>query len=71
MDHKMFCFQCEQTASCTGCIGKAGRVYENREGVALETQLMPNAINTEENPSTILRKGDKFESNTKYVFEIM
>lgn len=40
-----------------GCIGKAGRVYENREGVALETQLMPNAINTEENPSTILRKG--------------
>ena len=52
-------------------IGKAGRVYENREGVALETQLMPNAINTEENPSTILRKGDKFESNTKYVFEIM
>ena len=54
-----------------GCIGKAGRVYENREGVALETQLMPNAINTEENPSTILRKGDKFESNTKYVFEIM
>ena len=54
-----------------GCIGKAGRVYENREGVALETQLMPNAINTEKNPSTILRKGDKFESNTKYMFEIM
>ena len=54
-----------------GCIGKVGRVYENREGVALETQLMPNAINTEENPSTILRKGEKFESTTKYVFEIM
>lgn len=52
-----------------GCIGKAGRVYENREGVALETQLMPNAINTEENPSVILRKGDKFQSTTKYIFD--
>ncbi len=54
-----------------GCVGKAGRVYENREGVALETQLMPNAINTEKNPSTILRKGEKFDSTTKYVFEVM
>ena len=24
MDHKMFCFQCEQTAGCVGCTGKAG-----------------------------------------------
>lgn len=24
MDNKMFCFQCEQTALCTGCTGKAG-----------------------------------------------
>ena len=24
MDHRMFCFQCEQTAGCTGCMGKAG-----------------------------------------------
>ena len=52
-----------------GCIGKVGRVYENREGVALETQLMPNAIHTEENPSVILRKGEKFESTTNYIFE--
>ena len=52
-----------------GCIGKAGRVYENREGVALETQLMPNAIHTAENPSVILRKGEKFESTTNYIFE--
>lgn len=54
-----------------GCTGKAGRVYENREGVALETQLMPNAINTEENPSVILRKGDKFQSTTQYVFDTL
>ena len=24
MDNRMFCFQCEQTAACTGCTGKAG-----------------------------------------------
>ena len=24
MNHKMFCFQCEQTAGCTGCTGNAG-----------------------------------------------
>ena len=24
MEHKMFCFQCEQTAGCTGCTGNAG-----------------------------------------------
>lgn len=23
MEHTMFCFQCEQTAGCTGCTGKA------------------------------------------------
>lgn len=24
MNYNMFCFQCEQTASCTGCVEKAG-----------------------------------------------
>ena len=24
MEDKMFCFQCEQTATCTACTGKAG-----------------------------------------------
>ena len=24
MDHQMFCYQCEQTAGCGGCVGKAG-----------------------------------------------
>ena len=24
MEHKMFCFQCEQTAGCSGCTGNAG-----------------------------------------------
>ena len=33
MDHRMFCFQCEQTAGCTGCMGKAG-VCGKTAGVA-------------------------------------
>lgn len=24
MEQKMFCFQCEQTAGCSGCTGNAG-----------------------------------------------
>ncbi len=24
MDHKMFCFQCEQTVGCTACTGAQG-----------------------------------------------
>ena len=24
MENKMFCFQCEQTAGCKGCMGNAG-----------------------------------------------
>ena len=24
MENQMFCFQCEQTAGCTGCMAKAG-----------------------------------------------
>ncbi len=24
MENKMFCFQCEQTAGCSGCTGKVG-----------------------------------------------
>ena len=33
MEQKMFCFQCEQTAGCTGCMGKTG-VCGKTAGVA-------------------------------------
>ena len=28
MENKMFCFQCEQTAGCAGCMGGAGRLRQ-------------------------------------------
>ena len=39
MDHKMFCFQCEQTALCTGCTGKAGVCGKTTEVAELQDQL--------------------------------
>lgn len=52
-----------------GAVGKNGKPYENRAGVALETQFMPNSINIEEDPKVILRKGEHFYSSTIYRFE--
>ena len=35
----MFCFQCEQTAGCRGCTGKAGACGKNEGTAALQDQL--------------------------------
>ena len=39
MDNRMFCFQCEQTALCTGCTGKAGVCGKTTEVAELQDQL--------------------------------
>ena len=39
MDHKMFCFQCEQTACGTGCTGKAGVCGKKADTAGLQDQL--------------------------------
>ena len=39
MEQKMFCFQCEQTASCTGCTGKAGVCGKTADVAKLQDQL--------------------------------
>ena len=39
MDHKMFCFQCEQTAGCTGCTGKAGVCGKTADVAELQDEL--------------------------------
>lgn len=44
--------------------------YEYFDGVALETQAMPNAINTDKKDSVILKKGQMFESITRYSFDV-
>lgn len=50
---------------------EAGKsVYNKRSGFCLETQFYPNAINRDDCAQPILKKGDKFHSQTKYVFSV-
>ena len=39
MENKMFCFQCEQTAGCTGCTSKMGVCGKTAEVAELQDQL--------------------------------
>lgn len=38
-DKKMFCFQCEQTAGCTGCMGNSGVCGKKADTAKLQDQL--------------------------------
>lgn len=53
-----------------GCNGKHGKPYENRDGVALEAQFLPNSIHIEKEPRVILRKGEQYHAVTSYRFEV-
>ncbi|PTB94653.1 galactose-1-epimerase [Marivirga lumbricoides] len=50
--------------------GKGGTVYNKRSGLCLETQHFPDSPNQPEFPSTELNPGEKYESQTKFVFGI-
>ena len=39
MDRKMFCFQCEQTANCTACLGRAGVCGKTADTAKLQDEL--------------------------------
>lgn len=39
MENQMFCFQCEQTAGCTGCVGRAGVCGKSADVAKLQDQL--------------------------------
>ena len=45
--------------------GKYNRNYGLQYGMCLETQIFPDAINQPDFPSTILKKGETYSSNTK------
>lgn len=47
-------------------VGKNGHVYNERDAFCLETQGYPNAVNEENFPSQILKKGEKYSSITIY-----
>ncbi len=51
-------------------IGKAGHVYEHRQGFCVETQHYPDSPNKPEFPSTILRPGEVYTSQTIYTFRV-
>ncbi|MDF3919858.1 galactose mutarotase [Salinicola salarius] len=49
-------------------VGKSGRPYTHRSGLALETQHFPNSPNQPNFPSTILKPGETYHSQTVYRF---
>jgi aldose 1-epimerase len=48
--------------------GKGGAVYKKHTGLCLETQHFPDSVNHKEFPSTILKPGQTFTSQTSYEF---
>lgn len=48
--------------------GKEGALYHSRDGVALETQFFPNAVNVPEFVSPIVKAGEEFKSVTSFKF---
>lgn len=52
-----------------GAAGEDGSHYKDYEGIALETEYCPNSINIEKEPGAILKKGDKYHSETYYTFK--
>ncbi len=54
-----------------GRLGKYGQHYYARDAVCIETQNLPDAIHLEENPTTILKKGETYNEMTSYKFEVI
>ena len=54
-----------------GRIGKYGIVYPRRFALCIETQNLPDAINIDEDPTTILKKGEVYDEITSYKFEVI
>ena len=52
-----------------GCRGKTGSPYRNRDGVAMEAQYLSNSVNVEKESPAILRAGQRFHSETIWIFD--
>ena len=48
--------------------GKDGVVYTRRSGICLETQYYPDAVNRPEWVQPIFKAGERYHSETKYIF---
>ena len=51
-----------------GEVGKNGAVYGYRSGICLETQYYPDAVNHPEWVQPIFKAGERYHSETKYIF---
>ena len=49
-------------------MGKNGVLYTKRSGICLETQYYPNAVNRPEWAQPIFKAGERYHSETKYIF---
>lgn len=52
-----------------GETGKDGVSYTYRGGIALETQFYPDSINHPDWPQPIVKAGERYKSETKYIFK--
>lgn len=56
----------------SGCpANKAGRAYDDYDGVAIECQGFPNSPNTPAFPSTVLRPGETYLRRIDFIFKIL
>jgi len=53
-----------------GRLGKNGQAMNARDAICVETQNMPDSIHNEENPTVILRKGERYDETTSYQFRV-
>ena len=51
-----------------GQVGKDGKTYAHRSALCLETQHFPDSINHENFPTTVLKPGEEFTSQSVYQF---
>ena len=54
-----------------GQVGKGGKTYAHQSACCLETQHFPDSVNQSKFPSTILKPGDTFTSQTVYQFGLI
>lgn len=52
----------------TGEAGKDGAVYCRRSGICLETQYYPDAVNNPQWAQPVVKAGEAYHSETKYIF---
>jgi aldose 1-epimerase len=52
-------------------VGSEGKAYQKHDGLAFETQHLPDSPNHANFPTTILRPGESFRSVTSYSFSVL